>query len=81
MNVVPRKWLRSASVRPIKDQHEEGRQFQGRATTAFIIIAAARFLLVLRFVYLQVFSFQEFATRSASNQVRIVPVAPNRGLI
>jgi penicillin-binding protein 2 len=42
---------------------------------------AAIFLLSLRYVYLQIISYEEFTTRSISNQVRIVPVAPNRGLI
>ncbi len=38
-------------------------------------------LLGLRYFYLQVISHEEFATRSISNQVRVVPVPPNRGLI
>lgn len=67
--------------RPIKDQAQEARQFSSRAMTAFVIISAALFLLALRYVYLQVVSYEEFATRSTSNQVRVVPVAPNRGLI
>ena len=45
------------------------------------LIAIAVSLLALRFVYLQVVSFEEFSTRSTSNQVRVTPVAPNRGLI
>ena len=67
--------------RPIKDHALEARQFSNRAMTAFVIIAAALLLLVSRFVYLQVVAHEEFATRSASNQVRVVPVPPNRGLI
>lgn len=66
---------------PLKDQALEGRQFSNRAMTAFLIILAAVFLLGLRYVYLQIVSFEEFQARSINNQVRIVPVAPNRGLI
>jgi penicillin-binding protein 2 len=66
---------------PIKDQVLEGRQFGERAMIAFLIILTAVVMLSLRYVYLQVVSYQEFSTRSISNQVRIVPVAPNRGLI
>jgi penicillin-binding protein 2 len=66
---------------PIKDQALEGRQFSDRATLAFLIILGLMFLLGLRYVYLQVISFEEYATRSVNNQVRIVPVPPNRGLI
>lgn len=67
--------------RPIKDQAQEARQFSSRAMTAFIIISVVISLLALRFIYLQVVSYEEFSTRSTSNQVRVVPVAPNRGLI
>jgi penicillin-binding protein 2 len=70
-----------AAGRPLKDQAVEGRQFGRRAMTAFGIILAAIFLLSLRYGYLQIVSYEEFKTRSINNQVRIVPVAPNRGLI
>jgi len=66
---------------PLKDQALEGRQFSIRALTAFLFILAAIFLLSLRYVYLQLISYEEFTARSINNQVRIVPVPPNRGLI
>jgi penicillin-binding protein 2 len=59
----------------------EGRQFSSRALTAFLVILAFIFLLSLRYMYLQIVSFEEFQARSINNQVRIIPVAPNRGLI
>ena len=67
--------------RPIKDQAQEARQFSTRAMTAFILISVAVGLLVSRFIYLQVASFEEFSTRSTSNQVRVTAVSPNRGLV
>jgi penicillin-binding protein 2 len=69
------------SAQPIKDQVLEGRQFGSRALTAFLLLAGAVLLLALRYFYLQVSSYEEFATRSVNNQVRVVPVPPNRGLI
>ena len=75
------KLLRSSGGRPVKDDALESRQFRGRAMTAFLLLFLAIFLLSLRYVYLQVVSHEEFTTRSISNQVRIVPVVPNRGLI
>ena len=48
---------------------------------AFLIISALTVLLGLRYFYLQIVSYEEFTTRSINNQVRIVPVAANRGLI
>ena len=72
---------RRPAGQPLKDQALEGRQFRARALTAFLLIVAVLLLLGLRYVYLQVLNYDEYATRSASNRVRIVPVAPNRGLI
>ncbi len=60
---------------------QESLLFGSRATTALLLIVGAILLLSLRYVFLQVFSHDEFTTRSISNRVRIVPVAPNRGLI
>jgi len=76
-----RRLTNPSAGRPLKDQVQEGRQFSARALTAFLIMLAAIFLLSLRYIYLQVISYEEFAARSITNQVRIVPVAPNRGLI
>ena len=70
-----------STPQPLKDQVQEGRLFSSRANTTFLLILAAIFLLSLRYMYLQVVSHDEFSTRSTSNRVRIVPVAPNRGLI
>lgn len=77
-----RRWkARLTASKPLKDQALEGRQFTSRAITAFVLILAVIFLLILRYFYLQFISYEEFAARSVNNQVRIVPVAPNRGLI
>ena len=72
---------RRRKQRFIKDQAQEARQFSSRAFTAFIIISAVLALLAARYVWLQIFRYDEFTTRSTHNQVRVVPVAPNRGLI
>ena len=66
---------------PLKDQAQEARQFRSRALAAFAVILLILLLLALRYVYLQVVAHDEFATRSANNRVRMVPVPPNRGLI
>jgi penicillin-binding protein 2 len=71
----------AAAGQPLKDHALEARQFRTRAGVALLLLACAVLMLSLRFVYLQVISHAEYATRSASNQVRIVPVPPNRGLI
>ncbi len=67
--------------RPIKDTLFESRLFQNRATFGFVLIALAVVLLLARYTWLQVVAHEEFTARSNSNRVRMVPVAPNRGLI
>ena len=81
MNHGFRRLIPPSPGHPLKDQVLEGRSFANRAMTAFGLALAAIFLLSLRYVYLQVISHEEFTTRSINNRVRIVPVAPNRGLI
>jgi penicillin-binding protein 2 len=67
--------------RAIKDQRDERRLFEKRAWTGFIIIAILMLALLSRYVWLQVFAFDSFSTRSESNRVAVRPIAPNRGLI
>jgi penicillin-binding protein 2 len=67
--------------RPVKDEVVERELFNRRAAISLGIVLAALALLAIRFVYLQVVSYEEFVTRSTSNRVRVVPVTPNRGLI
>ena len=67
--------------RAIKDAAEEQRRFRRRAAESFLIVVAACLLLLARYAYLQVVSHDEFTARSINNQVKVVPVAPNRGLL
>jgi len=76
-----RQRFRHSQSSPIKDPVQEGRQFAERAVAAFVVVAMVLLLLAARYFYLQVLSHDEFATRSVSNRVRVVPVAPNRGMI
>ena len=65
----------------IKDQREERRLFDSRAWTGLIIVSLCMLALLGRYVWLQVYAFENFSTRSESNRVSIRPVVPNRGLI
>jgi len=71
----------TAAEQPLKDHLLEGRLFRTRATVAFLLVLLAIVLLGLRYAFLQVIRYDDFAMRSTSNQVRIVPAPPNRGLI
>lgn len=67
--------------RAIKDERDEQRLFVHRAWVGFIVIAFCILALLGRYVWLQVFAFDSFATRSESNRVAVRPVVPNRGII
>ena len=55
--------------------------FSERAVVASVIVGALACILVGRLVHLQIFEHQHFTTLSESNRVKIVPIAPTRGLI
>ncbi len=67
--------------RAIKDDRDERRLFEKRALTGFVIIALLMLALLARYVWLQVFAFESFSTRSESNRLAVRPVVPNRGII
>ncbi len=81
MSIRLGKRISGKSSQPLKDQVLEGSSFVRRAMISFVFVIVAITLLSLRYVYLQVISHDEFSTRSINNRVRVVPVAPNRGLI
>lgn len=67
--------------RPLKDLAAESRVFLRRAGIGLGILSLVVVLLLARYTWLQIFSHEAFTTLSTSNRVRVVPVAPNRGLI
>lgn len=73
--------IRITSDHAIKDERDEQRLFDRRAWTGFLIITLLMLLLLSRYVWLQVISFDNFSTRSESNRVSVRPVVPNRGII
>jgi len=67
--------------RAIKDERDERRLFEHRAWVGFICIVLCLLGLLGRYVWLQVFAFDSFTTRSENNRVTVRPVVPNRGVI
>jgi penicillin-binding protein 2 len=67
--------------RAIKDERDEQRLFENRAWVGFVVIALCILVLLGRYVWLQVFAFESFSTRSENNRVAVRPVVPNRGVI
>jgi len=70
-----------AGLLTIKDFSRESHLASARAVAAAIIVGLLTLVLVGRLVHLQVLKHQHFTTLSENNRVKIVPIAPTRGLI
>ncbi|MEH8016760.1 penicillin-binding protein 2 [Rheinheimera muenzenbergensis] len=65
----------------IQDFAAESRLFNQRAVVALAGVALLFCLIIYNQYQLQVVSYQDYRTRSEGNRIKVVPVAPNRGLI
>lgn len=73
--------LPAATERRIKDGGTEAQMFRSRAVQGFAFVVLCLLALAGRYAWLQLVQYEEYATRSESNRVRLQPVAPARGLI
>lgn len=65
----------------IQDHAAEAQLFKRRAVVAFSMVVLLFSIILLNQYHLQVRSYHEYQTRSEGNRIKVVPVAPNRGLI
>ena len=65
----------------LKDHLREIYFFRLRLVLSFTFMLVLAFLLLTRFVYLQVFRHSEFNIMADKNRISVVPIVPNRGLI
>lgn len=65
----------------IKDHWAEQRLFMARLIFALVFIGALTAVVVSRLVHLQIVRYEYYSAQSQGNRVRILPVAPTRGLI
>jgi penicillin-binding protein 2 len=65
----------------IRNQSAEANLFARRAFIAFFGVLLLLIILFSNVYTLQVNSFEKYQTRSNSNRIKILPVAPNRGII
>ncbi|MBY6197565.1 penicillin-binding protein 2 [Vibrio hangzhouensis] len=65
----------------IRDHQAEARLFTSRAIVAFVFIIAMMLVLIANLYNIQVNQYQDYKTRSNDNRIKVVPIAPNRGLI
>ena len=66
---------------PIRNQTAEANLFARRAFITLLIVITILLVLFNNVYNLQVSSFEKYQTRSNSNRIKLLPVAPNRGLI
>lgn len=67
--------------RVIKDAGVEASHFRVRAGIAFLGVVLALGGLALGYFRLQVWQYDEYATRAEQNRIKLRPVVPGRGLI
>src|SRR5690554_7143127 len=65
----------------IRNHQAEAALFSRRAVVCLAIVFVVFIVLLNNLYTLQVKNFQEFQTRSNSNRIMVLPVAPNRGMI
>jgi penicillin-binding protein 2 len=65
----------------IRDHQAEARLFKSRAIVAFLGIIVLITLLIANLYNIQINQYQDYKTRSNDNRIKVVPIAPNRGLI
>ncbi|MEW9796729.1 penicillin-binding protein 2 [Alteromonas sp. CYL-A6] len=65
----------------IRDHTAEANLFTRRASVAFLIVVAMLLLVLSNLYVLQVRHYEDYQTRSNGNRIKVLPIAPNRGLI
>lgn len=65
----------------IRNHSAEANLFARRTFIAFVGVIVLLLILFSNLYSLQIASFEKYQTRSNSNRIKLLPVAPNRGLI
>ena len=65
----------------LKDPNRELRIFQARVRAAVIIMVLLVLTIIARLAYLQIIEHRHFTTLAHENRIKVVPIAPTRGLI
>lgn len=67
--------------RQIKNYARETKQFKNRVLRATLLMAVLLLLLTVRLFNLQIANYKLYANLAANNQLKLLPIEPNRGLI
>ncbi|MGO2369900.1 MAG: penicillin-binding protein 2, partial [Serratia sp. (in: enterobacteria)] len=66
---------------PFRDYTAESALFVRRALVAFLVILVLTGILIANLYNLQIVRFEDYRTRSNENRIKLVPIAPSRGII
>lgn len=66
---------------PFRDYTAESALFVRRALVAFLGILVLSGILIANLYNLQVLRVEDYRTRSNENRIKLVPIAPSRGII
>ncbi|SNS17367.1 penicillin-binding protein 2 [Noviherbaspirillum humi] len=64
-----------------KNTEQELHHFRVRLSVAAVFVLVCFGLLAARFVWLQIYRHNDYASQAEDNRISVVPVVPNRGLI
>lgn len=76
-----KKFFSPPTHEPIRDKKAERNLFARRTLVAFIGILLLSGVLFANLYQLQVMNFETYQTRSNGNRIKLLPLAPTRGLI
>ena len=76
-----KKYFSAPTHEPIRDKKAERNLFARRTLVAFIGILLLSGVLFANLYQLQVVNFDTYQTRSNGNRIKLLPLAPTRGLI
>ncbi|MFT4940176.1 MAG: penicillin-binding protein 2 [Paraglaciecola sp.] len=65
----------------IKDHSAEANLFARRTVIALLVVFVMVLMVLSNLYYLQITRHEDYQTRSNGNRIKVLPVAPNRGLI
>ncbi len=69
------------NLNPFRDYSAETVLFVRRILIAFVIVFLLISILITNLYHLQVVNYHDYRTRSNENRIKLVPIAPSRGLI
>jgi penicillin-binding protein 2 len=70
-----------AKRQTIRDHTAEANLVARRTVVSFIFVGILMLIIIFNLYQLQVRQYEDYQTRSNGNRIKVLPVAPNRGLI